>query len=284
MNKKLYIFVILIIFSATAKSQDSIITLGKAYKDGVVTVDIKSKGGFTGNVILMKIKNIFSSKRKIRIEAGRRLYSKDSTEQDILIVKTQVCELDPGTEKTLDVYGMCCQRYNSSPGKESEFEIGEMADTALVNLAIFISNNNLYSSDAAQNAVWVISDNCRAEGIHSINKTEQKKLQKYISAILKIPVSWYTLEYARDSIQLFSDKPFSLDGDFEYEISTNALVSMGFYSEKGELIKTIFYQVAHNPGTYSQCFQLNVAMLPKGVYYAKAFADGNLIKERKVIL
>lgn len=278
------ILIILLVFTSAARSQDSIITLGEANKKGWISIDIKGKGGYTGNVILMKIKNLFSGKRKIKIEAGRRLDSKEQSEQDILIVRSLVCDLNPGDEKELNIYGMCCQMHNAAPQPKSEFGLGEMASLNLVSLANFIDSKSYFESYAAQHAVWVLSDSCRIESIMCSDKNEQMNLQQFVAKILDIPVPWYTLEYAKDTTRLFSNRPVKMFGEIEFSLFTNAEVSMGLYDSKGFLRKQIFVGLAQNPGTYTKSFIINVASLPKGIYYTRIFADGNMVIERKIVL
>ncbi|MBA3706670.1 MAG: hypothetical protein H0W84_12445, partial [Bacteroidetes bacterium] len=135
------------------------ISLEDAVKKGFLKLVIKSRGGYTGDVIEMKLQNNSSQKLDLNIEAGRRLDSKISTEQDILVTQSQDFFVNAKQTRTLMVYGMCCQAHNSCPRNNSDYSIGKLADSNLVKLANFIDKNKYYTNFTAQQAVWVVSDN-----------------------------------------------------------------------------------------------------------------------------
>src|SRR6516225_2863851 len=70
------------------------VSLQDAEKNGWVKLIIKSKGGYTGDVIEMDVKNISAQRITLQLEVGRVLDSKNQDEQDILITQEQIFGLN----------------------------------------------------------------------------------------------------------------------------------------------------------------------------------------------
>ncbi len=117
-----------------------------AAKKGLIKLSIKAKGGYTGEVIEMKIKNLTNRKLELNIEAGRILDSKKNVEQDILVTKKEDFFVIANQLKTLNVFGMCCQAHNAAPQNNSDYAVGKLADSNLIKLACYIDKNKQYSN------------------------------------------------------------------------------------------------------------------------------------------
>ena len=117
---------------------NAVLSVEEAAKKGFVKLLIKSKGGYTGEVIEMKVQNLTNRKLDLRIEAGRRLDSKKQNEQDILVTKEQEFFVNANQTKSLNVSGMCCQAHNSCPTIKNEYLVGKLADSSLIKLAMYI--------------------------------------------------------------------------------------------------------------------------------------------------
>ncbi|MGZ4118939.1 MAG: hypothetical protein ACXVPY_15730, partial [Bacteroidia bacterium] len=89
-------------------------SIEEAAKKGMIKLSIKGKGGYTGDVIAMKIQNLTNKIIDLKLEAGRRLDSKKENEQDILVTQPQEFVLNANQNKTINIFGMCCQAHNSA--------------------------------------------------------------------------------------------------------------------------------------------------------------------------
>jgi hypothetical protein len=259
-------------------------TIQQASEKGLLKLTIKGKGGYTGEVIEMKIKNLFSKKFKIKVPAGHRLDSKDSTIQDILVTRPEELMLSSKEERTITLSGMCCQAYKGSPGTKSEFKVGKMADSLLVKVAEFINLNKYHDNYAAQQAVWVVSDNNRMESISSGEKSDMEKIQQYISNLTGKPMPTYTIDYEQDPVLAFSGRPKELKGTIEYYLYVNALVTCGVYDQRGRMIEMFFQNKPHDPKSHVYEFVFHTKGIPKGTYFIRVYADGQMKKEQKVEL
>lgn len=278
-------FVIAILLvSSVQQPEPDVITVEEAAKKGMIKFTIKGKGGYTGEVIQMKVKNLFAKRFKLKLPAGHRLDNKDSTQQDILVTKPEEIVLNAKEERTISVWGMCCQAHNGAPTEKSEFRPGKIADSLLIKIAEFIDANKLHKSYTAQNAVWVISDNNRMESISGSDKEEVKMVQEFVSKLTGRPIPKYTIDYEQEAGRAFSGKPKELKGSIAYYLNANALVTCGVYDQRGKIVELFFREKPQDPRQHVYEFTFHTSGIPKGTYYVKVFADGQLKAEEKVEL
>lgn len=277
MPRILYLIIFAFALSGTASSQ---ILLPEAVKKGKVKIDIKGKGGHSGDVIEMIITNISGMLIELLLEPGLRLDSKDSAVQDILVNRKEKFLLDAGKKKTITVSGMCCQAHNHSPGKESQFSIGKMADSLLIKIARFIDEKKYYSSSAAQSGVWVISDNNPVESIYDpSDSSATRQVTEFVCKLLNKPIPDYRILYAADTASAFSNKPTHIEGKITYYVPNNSVVTIAIYDKTGKVVKAFMKEQPVNPGEYNLGYEFNVSTLPHGKYYLRVRVDGALKKE-----
>jgi len=283
----LAIFILFVFSSLTVLHSDKQkkLSIEEAVKSGMFKAEVKGIGGYSGECITLNVVNLSSIDTTIYIEAGRRLNSVDSTVQDILVVREVPLLVRAGEEKNINLFGFCCQATNAGPGKDEEFTLGQMADSNLVKLAVFL-NQNSFDLSTIQNAVWVVSNNHPLASVHSADVSKRKELRKLhtlLASIKLLPVnfSWYTLTYKTDTTRLFSGVADSLFGDFDYSLWKNCAVSLTLNDSKGKVIDHFFVNKGHNPNSYSYEIKMSVASLPKGKYFVRLIAD-NQMKSEKV--
>ncbi|MBI4929693.1 MAG: hypothetical protein HY841_02945 [Bacteroidetes bacterium] len=262
-------------------AENKIMSVENALKKNLVKAKIFGKGGHTGDVIKMKLKNNQNHPVAYSMEAGRRLDSENNSEQDILVTKAVTLALLPNETKIFDLYGMCCQAHNASPDSSSVFSIGEMADTNLVQLAKYIDLNKWYKNPIAQSAVWIVSD---GNGMESIGGDDavSKQLQKFVSNLTGKAIPKYKIDYEESNNgTAFYNHPAKISGTFEYEIYTNGLVTFGIYDAQGHVVEMFFTDVPRDKGFYLFNYEFKTSNLPQGDYYARLRFDGQVRKEQK---
>lgn len=281
--KKIFSLIFIIFLFTNYLYAEDTLSIQDAERLGMIALDIQGKGGRSSKSILMKIKNLSSKKKvTIKLEAGRQLDSVDSTEQNMLVVKSYISTLSEEQEEKIDIYALCCQMRKHSPKLNSRYNLGNIA-AQFVALAEFIDKNNYYESEAAQYAVWVLSDGFFMEGVYGKDKNETKAIQHFLHKQTKIPIPWYNIVFEKDSILAFSARPQKLIADFEYKISTKGLVTLGIYSYDGKLVSMVFNRIAHNPGKYVKSFTIDISKMPRGTYYTHLFIGKKLILEKEIV-
>jgi len=268
--------------SADAIAAGNVFTVEEAAKKGLVKLIIKSKGGYTGEVIEMKIRNVTNAPLILRVEAGRRLDSQNNSEQDILVTKQQSFALAANQERSYNVSGMCCQAHNSAPSPNSVYSVGKMADSNLVKLAGFIGRNNYYSNYTAQQAVWVVSDNNSIASIECGSREDVQKLRNYVSQITGRPIPAYDVVYRQQNESSVAGRAVKVEGVFAYSLNIDNKVTIAIFNSEGKQVQLLFDRQPHARGDYKLFYTFNTSQLPPGTYYAKMMTDGAVMKEEKI--
>jgi hypothetical protein len=264
------------VFAATALSVE------EAAKKGLVKLSIKGKGGYTGDVIELKVQSLVSQKLDLKLEAGRRLDSKKEDEQDILVTQAQQFALNGGQNKTLNVTGMCCQAHNHAPSVKSYYAVGKMADSNLVKLAAYIDKNHYYTNYSAQQAVWVVSDDNSLGSICDDEKEIRDSLRGFVSKLTGKKIPPYTISYQGGDDGSAMGRATRIEGLFEYDLPMNCHATMFICNERGETVQTIFENLASERGDYKIFYTFRTKELPQGTYYARVNADGMLQKQVRI--
>lgn len=292
MSKKIFfipatmVLFVVLAFSYSIKDKpdnEKSLSIEKAINEGVVSAKFKGAGTYSGESVELEIKNLLSVDTLIRIEAGRRLTSDDTTLQDILIVKELELFLAANEIKRLKLFGFCCQAHNGAPGYTG-FKAGYMEDSAFVVLANYLAQSNL-PTDVMQSAIWVMSDKHSLSSIHSDNEKDKEKvknLYKLISALKGIDYvfPWYTLKYKTDTARVFSGRPSRMFAEVDYYLGNNSSVDLFIKDANDILVKKMFVNRPHHRGEYTYRFTLDVANMPQGKYYLRLYADNQLKMEK----
>ncbi len=269
-------------FSVAPVFATSELSIEDALKKGLIQVIINGKGGYTGDVITMKIKNTCNQNLNINLEAGRKLDSKDNNQQDILVTQAQDFFVSAKQQKVINVFGMCCQAHNSSPKQNSIYTIGKMADSSLIKLATFIDKNKYYTNHTAQEAVWAISDNNSLASITDGDKETVNRLRNYVSKITGRAIPAYDITYRQDNENDVLGRASKIEGVFNYTLPANGHVTVAIYDTEGRVVQTLFENISHKKGEYKLYYTFRTGKLPEGTYYARMKTDGVLQKEEKI--
>jgi len=259
------------------------VSVQKAFLNKLIKLDIKGKGGYQGPCIGMQIKSQNNDSMVVFIEAGRRLDSKDSTQQDILVVKDLFVTLSANQEKSVEVIGYCCQAHNGAPKEKSVFHVGELADKNLYSLGRYLNTAKLLPG-SIQNAVWCISDNNELSSVTDDGSEEVANLRKFLAKLKGIEAPWYNIYYKKEKNTLFSGIPEKVTGKIEYYVSDYAQVFVNIRDVQGSVVKT--FPVGNQVQRGSHVFDLNWNTLktPKGKYTLYLYENGRKAKELKIEL
>lgn len=261
-------------------ADDKFVSVSKVIESNKVTAQIVGVGGYQESCLSFDLKNTTPDTLFLMLEPGRRVVSEDSSLQDILIVKERKFILPPFASLKVDGYGFCCRATKGSPQKNSKFNIGYMAPPGWVELAEVVNQNN-FPAIAVQHAVWVLSDNHSIASIHYEKMAEIDLLRRTVAKIKGIELPWYSIDYVKDTAQLFSNKPEKVYGDFEYYLNRNSIVSINIRSAKGRLMTTLLEGEAQDPGKHVVKLNSNVKNWPKGEYDICVYEDYSNLNLRK---
>ena len=272
----------IILFSgfSTTTIEPEFISIENLSSTSQLSVTITGKGGHTGSCINFEIKNLTADSLKVWIEPGRRLVSVDSGLQDIFIVKEQLILLASNETKNLSGFGFCCQSSNGGPRKDSKFTLGYMAPKEWVELAEVINENDFQIS-AIQSAVWSLSNNHQTASITGNPPESVRLLRETVAKIKNESIPWYYLTYEKDTSQVFSGKPKHLSGSFNYELTSNTVVTISITTEKGKLQKVLSTEIPKQKGKYELVLNQTVKGWKKGKYFIRIY-EGNHSLNKKM--
>jgi len=281
--KRTSLFILFILLTSSLSARKDTVSIEKAFFSKLIKLDIKGKGGYQGPCIAMQIKSQFNDSMVVFIEAGRRLDSKDSTQQDILVVKDLFVTLTTNQEKNVEVTGYCCQAHNGAPKERSVFSVGALAEKNLYSLGRYLNSAKLTPS-TIQNAVWCISDNNELSSVTDDGSEEVGKLRKFLAKLREIEMPWYNIFYKKEKNVLFSGIPEKVTGNVDYYISDYAQVFVNIRDVQGTVVKT--FPVGNQVQRGSHTFNLNwnTVKTPKGKYSLYLYENGRKVKELSIDL
>lgn len=282
--KHLYFFLLFIGMSSGLFAKKDTVSIGNAFLKKLINLSIKGKGGYSGECISMKIKNTGKDTVLLFIEAGRRLDSKDSSMQDILIVKDTYLVLASKQERTVDAYGFCCQAKKAAPAKDAIFSVGEIASKELMELARYINKAKL-SAGSIQQAVWVVSDNNEISSVVDDGTEAVANLRKFLAEQKNIEMPWYNTFYKKNAQELFSGKPEKITGKIDYSIFNDlTMVTATIRDESGTIVKSFLVNKAAMRGEYTFDFSWDVSQMPLGNYIIRLTANQAELKKLPIKL
>jgi len=249
-----------------------------------IEATVRSLGSHQKECVVLDFTNLTSDTILFFLEPGRRLVSKDSTQQDILIVKERQICLPPFASFQMNGYGFCCQSRKASPSKNAGFHIGFLAPEPWVRLSRLINKNN-FSAGAVQHAIWVLSDDHPIGSIFEDGTEDLYKLREMVAQIKGVAIPWYAVKYEKDSERLFSGRPEKITGVIKYYLKNNSMVTITIRNEQGQLIRTLVKGSPTGPGNHEYILNLNLKGWPNGVYYVFVHMDySNLVISKSFVL
>ena len=247
---------------------------------GKINVSVKSLGGYQEKCIQFELKNITLDTVYVHIEAGRRLVCKDSTMQDIFLVKENKIRLLPLEAQQVEGYGFCCNATKHGPSKDVVFDLGYMAPAPWLKLANFINENN-FSRDIIQPAVWAISDDRSVATIGNGLDDPSQQLRKMVSKIKGLECPWYTINYEKDEARFVTDVHEMVTARVPYNLSNHGIVSIVVKNSQGGIVKTVLSGQTLGPGAHEYFLDLDVRNWPKGEYMLYIYEDYSLLNSKR---
>jgi hypothetical protein len=273
------------IVHSTFASKDTV-SIQKAFESKLIKLDIKGAAGYQGPCIAMQIKNEDNQPMVLYVEAGRRLDSKDSTQQDILVVQDLFVSLMPKQERSVKVTGYCCQATNHAPASKSVFSVGELAENKLYDLARYLNQAKL-EAGSIQNSVWCISNDHELSSIVDDGTAEVSKLRRFLAELKGIVLPWYSIFYKKKKDVLFSGDPEKVVGRIEYYINDYSQVIANVRDEKGIIVKTFPIGNKVERGSYVFNMDWDVTKIPRSFftkYSVAIYQNGRELKKLYVDL
>jgi hypothetical protein len=265
--------------AATLPASSRSVDLGPALHAGEARITATALGGHSGHCLQVNAENLTARPVTLRIPSGWRFGSKDSTQQDLLVVGDQVLALAPNGRASVTCRAFCCEAGDASPSFASAFDEGRLADERLVKLAQHLAASS-YPEQAMQQAVWTVSNDNPISAVDADEGAATLALRQYLSALTGRPVPWYTTAFATPAEgRAFDPTPTRITGRVDFQQRHAGVLSIVVKDGDGRTLRVIDEGRDLRQGRYSIDVEVTVRGWPPGHYTICIAVDGVLLKK-----
>jgi len=256
-------------------------SINELIRNGRIQASIMGSGSHEGECMAMFLENSEPDTVFIRIEPGRVLTSIDTAIQDILITREELFALAPGGKTTVGIFGFCCQASYAPPDSAELFQVGNMADSAVVALAEFLNEReNNFPEDAIQHAIWCLTDDYSVNEITGEDLASIADLRNMVIGLKGMDEALFNVGNVPGNGAQFSQYIKSITGEFEIYIPSDCIVDIFICDEKGKHWDEFEEDVPYKAGTYQYSFKLTTSNWPGGQYFFCFMANDSLLYKK----
>ena len=282
----IYIFLLVCLASLFCQSLQAStqISLSEALLTKKVSVIFTSKGGHSGDCVAIKIANLTNDEMSIKIDAGDKLMADDTTMQNIFITHSDLIALAPKGTQLKTIYGFCCAVTKHSPDKDMHFTFLKNKNEKEIKLAHFMDTHRTLDEGAIQHAIWVVCNGEDPAGIYADDQTDLLELKKLVAEITGKPIPWYTKKFDRDSTGMLVRRALKLNAVMHFDLPQPSEIVIVIMDAHDNTMKTPLPQKLLERGHYDFEYNWETNMIPPGKYYARIYANGQMIQEKEIEL
>lgn len=220
----------------------------------------------------VRIQNLSKSYFTVSLETGFFIQPEDSGYQRMIITQDELISMAPSKKVSRDLYAMCTQMSNHGPIDEMKYALASKAEGSLLGLVQLI-NTKHYQSDAAQNAVWVLTDGSSIGNIYSDNAAELKDLQNFVTKAtgLIVPKEPNVIKYNSGVV----------NGTIYWESLEKQTLSLFLMRQDSTLEYAFFEKKVFNAAQQTLNWKFTYKGFPAGVYYVMLIDDKQKIISKR---
>jgi hypothetical protein len=252
---------------------------------GIIKMDAKSNGSYSGACLNISIQNLKSERITIIIQPGTIFCPEDTSMQEIIVVKEYLLVLQKNELKKSLLNGFCSNAPKRTPKEGINLKPKISRNDNLLQISAFI-NKNSFNDDAIQSAIWCISDGNLLSEIYDENPEKLMPLRAEISRITGQPMVWYFTNTNRtiNESGYINSLPTLVTGEISIKVAMAGILKQEVFNESGQLLYRAKDMQVPGAGNLIYDFQLTVTGWPKGKYYVKAGILGQLILKQDFII
>jgi hypothetical protein len=276
--KKLLLLLCLVPLSVMAKNRK--VSLSDAVKEADIALKATNTNGhYKGKTTRLALTNNTKDVLTITVNPGVILRPEDTTNQPMVLAGGETMVMLPHTERMIEVGTFCGNAPKSCPSENDKYVFSHLGSDTLVQLLEFLHTNRV-ELEAAQSAVWVITNKHKLSNVYADNPVVQKKLMEFLSKITGQPLpEYYTLTAQREQAGEAAHEPKALKILAEFTVLLDApkVLTLGVYNDKGEMIQKVFENKEFPRMGHKFGVEFESADVAEGKYYIR-------LKERETVL
>lgn len=241
-----------------------------------------------GPCMAMEVVNITADNLLLNLEYGYKLVPDDTTTQTMMVTQTLMVNLAPKQKKNYRIYAMCTEAHDGGPSSGESFKLGKRFSGNLLSLAELI-NRKRYQTDAAQQAVWCLTNGYDLSGIYSDDTTQMYDLRRLVAKLKGLPLSG-VYEQGNNSGSVYTPPAprvvrtrMIYSGSLSYSVSRTAKVMIALFDEDNHMKKVYVNNESQREGQYTYNYELSSDEMDNKKHYLRMFRDGRLEEEIAIL-
>lgn len=236
-----------------------------------------------GPCMALEITNATADMLSINVEYGYRLEPEDSTLQTMMVTQNLLVKLPARQKKNYRLYAMCTQAHDSGPSPDAAFVLGKRFVGNILQLAELINKNN-YQTDAAQNAVWCLTDNYEISSIYNSDTAMMYALRRFVAkakGLAEDKIYAATTETPEPARSYTTRKIYS--GSMSYRFSGTNKIMIALFDETNQMKRVFVNNETQREGEYTYNYQIGSDEMDDKKHYLRLFRNGKLEDEIAIV-
>lgn len=237
-----------------------------------------------GPCMAMEIVNSSPEALNLNLDYGYRLEPDDSSLQTMMVTQTLIVKLPARQKRNYRVYAMCTEASDGAPSPLQKFRMAKRANGGLLGVAELI-NRKKYQNDAAQNAVWCLTDNHDLQSIYSEDTVMMYELRRFVAKAKGISdAKVYEANNTNYSapVRTYTTRTV-YSGSISYSFSKTSKVMIALFDEDNHMKRVYVNNETQHEGEYTYNYQIASDEMSNKKHYLRMFRDGKLEEEISII-
>jgi hypothetical protein len=246
-----------------------------------------------GPCMAMEVVSASAEDLLLSLEYGYRLEPADSSVQTMIVTQTLMVNLAPKQKKNYRIYAMCTEAHDSGPSSSESFKLGKRFSGNILSLAEMI-NRKRYQTDAAQYAMWCLTNGYDLSSIYSDDTTQMYDLRRFVAKAKGLPLasiyesntgSTYTPANSASTAPAprVVRTRMIYSGSMTYSISRTAKIMIALFDEDNHMKKVYVNNESQREGEYTYNYELSSDEMNNKKHYLRMFRDGRLEEEIAIL-
>ncbi len=291
--KKLLAITAILFLANRIRATEAVYNLSDAIQKKLVSVKLHGAtpdtsgqylSSHVGACMAIEIYSVSAEALQLNLDYGYRLVPDDSSVQTMMVTQTLIVRLAPKQKKKYRIYAMCTQANHGAPSDVLNYRIGKRFSGNLLSLAELIDRKK-YQSNAAQTAVWCLTDNYDLSSIWDADTAQTFALRRFIAKVKGLPLASiykYTLDESTPSQPVMTIRT-TYTGSLSYNIVGSAKVMIALYDEDNHMKIVYVNNEMQREGQYTYNYRVTSDEINNKKHYLRMFRNGKLDEEVAII-